>query len=83
LTKNPRRTKPEEGALTAPRRIRSPRTDGLTIKERYQDMKINFLKTIHLLREEAIPLTDSDSVTKEYKEDKTEKQASSSVTPKF
>jgi hypothetical protein len=31
----PRRTEPEEGAVTAPRRIRSPRMDGLTIKERY------------------------------------------------
>jgi hypothetical protein len=49
--KNPRRTEPEEGTVTAPRRIRSPRMDGLTMKERYQDMKIDFLKTIHLLRE--------------------------------
>jgi hypothetical protein len=49
--KNPRRTEPEEGAITTPRKIRSPRMDGLTMKERYQDMKIDFLKTIHLLRE--------------------------------
>jgi hypothetical protein len=44
-------TEPEEGTVTAPRRIRSPRMDGLTMKERYRDMKIDFLKTIHLLRE--------------------------------
>jgi hypothetical protein len=49
--KNLRRTEPEEGVVTAPRRIRSPRMDGLTIKEKYQDMKIDFLKTIHLWRE--------------------------------
>jgi hypothetical protein len=49
--KNPRRTELEEGVITTPRRIRSPRMDGLTMKERYQDMKIDFLKIIHLLRE--------------------------------
>jgi hypothetical protein len=49
--KNLRRTEPKEGTVTAPRRIRSPRMDGLTMKERYQDMKIDFLKIIHLLRE--------------------------------
>jgi hypothetical protein len=51
LTKNPRRIEPEEGVVTAPRRIRSPRMDRLTIKDKYQDTKIDFLKTIHLLRE--------------------------------
>jgi hypothetical protein len=49
--KNPRRTEPEEGVATTPRRIRSPRMDGLTVKEKYQDTKIDSLKTIHLLRE--------------------------------
>jgi hypothetical protein len=49
--KNPRRIEPEEGVVTTPRRIRSLRMDGLTMKERYQDMKIDFLKIIHLLRE--------------------------------
>jgi hypothetical protein len=44
--KNPRRTEPEEGVATAPRRIRSLRIDGLTIKEKYQDMKIDSLKKI-------------------------------------
>jgi hypothetical protein len=51
--------------------------DGLTMKERYQDMKIDFPKTIHLLREKLYH-QQRDSVTKGYKEDKTEKQASSS-----
>jgi hypothetical protein len=49
--KNPRRIEPEEGTVTAPRRIRSPRMDGLTMKGKYQDTKIDSLKTIHLLRE--------------------------------
>jgi hypothetical protein len=57
--KNSRRTEPEEGTVTAPRRIRSPRMDGLTMKEKYQDMKIDFLKTIHLLRENAPPAAAS------------------------
>jgi hypothetical protein len=51
VDEEPKKNKPEEGAITAPRRIRSPRMDGLTMKERYQDMKIDFPKTIHLLRE--------------------------------
>jgi hypothetical protein len=49
--KNPRRTEPEKGAVTSPRRIRSPKMDGMTIKEKYQDTKIDSLKRIHLLRE--------------------------------
>jgi hypothetical protein len=57
--KNSRRTEPEEGTVTAPRRIRSLRMDGLTMKEKYQDMKIDFLKTIHLLRENAPPAAAS------------------------
>jgi hypothetical protein len=44
--KNPRRAELEEGVATAPRRIRSPRIDGLTIKEKYQDMKIDYTKKI-------------------------------------
>jgi hypothetical protein len=48
------------------------------MKERYQDMKIDFLKTIHLLREKLYHQQKSDSVTMENKEDKTKKQASSS-----
>jgi hypothetical protein len=49
--KNLRRTEPEEDVVIAPRRIRSPRMDGLTMKEKYQDTKIDSLKTIHLLKE--------------------------------
>jgi hypothetical protein len=44
--KNPRRIELEEGVATAPRRIRSPRMDGLTIKEKYRDMKIDSPKKI-------------------------------------
>jgi hypothetical protein len=48
--KNPRRTESEEDAITTPRRIRSPRMDGLTIKEKYQDMKIDIPKKRFILR---------------------------------
>jgi hypothetical protein len=48
--KNPRRTELEEGVATAPRRIRSPRMDGLTIKDKYQDMKIDIPKKRFILR---------------------------------
>jgi hypothetical protein len=48
--KNPRRTKLEEDVATAPRRIRSLRMDGLIIKEKYQDMKIDILKKRFILR---------------------------------
>jgi hypothetical protein len=53
--KNPRRTEPEEGVATAPRRIRSPRMDGLTIKEKYQDTKIDILKKRFILRRKLYP----------------------------
>jgi hypothetical protein len=53
--KNPRRTEPEKGVAIAPRRIRFPMMDRLTIKEKYQDMKIDSLKTIHLLRKKLYP----------------------------
>jgi hypothetical protein len=53
--KNPRRTESEEGVTTAPRRIRSPRMDGLTIKEKYQDMKIDILKKRFILRRKLYP----------------------------
>jgi hypothetical protein len=50
LIKNPRRTEPEEGVATAPRRIRSLRMEELTIKEKYQDTKIDILKKRFILR---------------------------------
>jgi hypothetical protein len=53
--KNPRRTESEEGVATAPRRIRSPRMDGLTIKEKYQDIKIDILKKIFILGRKLYP----------------------------
>jgi hypothetical protein len=52
---NPRRIESEEGVATAPRRIRSPRMDGLTIKEKYQDMKIDILKKRFILRRKLYP----------------------------
>jgi hypothetical protein len=52
--KNPRRTEPEEGVATAPRRIRSPRMDGLTIKK-YQDTKIDIPKKRFILRRKLYP----------------------------
>jgi hypothetical protein len=65
--KNPRRTESEEGVTTAPRRIRSPRMDGLTIKEKYQDMKIDILKKRFILRRKLYPPTKSEPVTMENK----------------
>jgi hypothetical protein len=53
--KNPRRTELEEGVATTPRRIRSSRMDGLTIKEKYQDMKIDILKKRFILRRKLYP----------------------------
>jgi hypothetical protein len=53
--KNLRRTESEEGVTTAHRRIRSPRIDGLTIKEKYQDMKIDILKKNIILRRKLYP----------------------------
>jgi hypothetical protein len=55
LIKNSRRTEPKEGVVTAPRRIRSPRMDGLTIKEKYQDMKIDIPKKRFILRKKLYP----------------------------
>jgi hypothetical protein len=43
-------TKQEEGAVTDIRRIRPLRMDGLTMKEKYQDMKTNILKKRFPLR---------------------------------
>jgi hypothetical protein len=45
-----RRTKQEEGAVTDIRRIRPLRMDGLTMKEKYQDMKIDIPKKRFPLR---------------------------------
>jgi hypothetical protein len=55
VDEEPRRTEPEEGAVTTPRTIRSPRMDGLTMKERYQDMKIDILKKRFILRRRLYP----------------------------
>jgi hypothetical protein len=45
-----RRTKQEEGAVTDIRRIRPLRMDGLTMKKKYQDMKIDIPKKRFPLR---------------------------------
>jgi hypothetical protein len=51
VDEEPNKNRTRRRHRTAPRKIRSPRMDGLTMKEMYQDMKIDFLKKIHLLRE--------------------------------
>jgi hypothetical protein len=53
--KNPRRTEPEEGVATAPIRIKYLRMDGLTIKEKYQVMKIGILKKRFILKRRLYP----------------------------
>jgi hypothetical protein len=73
-----RRTEQEEDVVTDTRRIRPLRMDGLTMKEKYQDIKINIPKKKISPEEEAVPSTESAPVTVENKEEKTVQQNPSS-----
>jgi hypothetical protein len=68
--KIPRRIEQEEGVIPAIRRIRSPRIDRLIMKEKCQGMKIDIPKKIFYLEEKVVPLTESEPVTVENKEEK-------------